>query len=606
MIKPEQPGIEIDDLTAVIRESIAAQKHDNGPAILAGPTPESAAQSSIPELKLQPDFQPRSNNRYHISDLLRYHDRAFVENAFRAILKRPPDATEFARDLKRLRSGEFNKVDLLAALRYSNEGKAKGVELDGLKVPALVRQLGQLPIVGYFIRLALAVARLPNQVRDQREFAGYVLAQNQQIADFINVVSVRLAECKAGVSRLEEKLTEQSASQSALVTHLRDEQLALAAQQEAAAHSADERFNQVNDQFEIQRTEIEEQAASLQALGPRIESRIQKEADLLNNQIKVLSELASALRSAIEAEAVKRRQELDQLRSQQQESVSRQQKSIAASAGELRAEIDRVYQQLQQARAELSLQSRNLSNLLASANTSAPQPAPVPMDNHRLDALYAALEDRFRGTREEIKDRFRIYLPYVETARDGGVIDLGCGRGEWLELLNENGFQTRGVEKNHVLIETCRQRNLEVVEEDLFAYLRAQPAESTGAVTGFHIIEHVKIDALVTLLDEVMRVLRPGGVAIFETPNPENVLVGSNFFYLDPTHHHPLPSELTQFLFENRGFHRIEVLKLHPWDSGRVAGHGELAERFNGFFFGPMDYAILGWKVEPRTDEKES
>ena len=75
------------------------------------------------------------------------------------------------------------------------------------------------------------------------------------------------------------------------------------------------------------------------------------------------------------------------------------------------------------------------------------------------------------------------------------------------------------------------------------------------------------------------RVLRPGGLAIFETPNPENVLVGSNFFYLDPTHHHPLPSELMQFLFESRGFDRVEVLNLHQWDAGRVAGEGELAER---------------------------
>src|SRR6185436_691705 len=141
------------------------------------------------ELKLQPDFQPRSNNRYHIGDLLRYHDRVFVDSAYRAILKRPPDATESARDLKRLRSGDFNKIDVLAALRYLNEGKAKGVEVDGLSVPAMVRRLGQLPLIGYFVRLGIALVRLPNQVRDQREFAGYVLAQNQQIADFINAIS---------------------------------------------------------------------------------------------------------------------------------------------------------------------------------------------------------------------------------------------------------------------------------------------------------------------------------------------------------------------------------------------------------------------------------
>ena len=87
------PRIEIDDLTAVIRESIAAQKHD----VSNGSTPrETPAIPRFPQLKLQPDFQPRSNNRYHMSDLLRYHDRVFVDSAYRAILKQPPDATEFA------------------------------------------------------------------------------------------------------------------------------------------------------------------------------------------------------------------------------------------------------------------------------------------------------------------------------------------------------------------------------------------------------------------------------------------------------------------------------------------------------------------------------
>jgi O-antigen chain-terminating methyltransferase len=220
-----------------------------------------------------------------------------------------------------------------------------------------------------------------------------------------------------------------------------------------------------------------------------------------------------------------------------------------------------------------------------------------------LDGLYAALEDRFRGSREEIKERFKVYLPYVEPVRDSVVIDLGCGRGEWLELLKEVGINARGVETNVVAVEQCRARGLEVVETDLLAHLQSLAGASAGAITGFHIIEHVSIETLVTLIDEALRVLRPGGVAIFETPNPENVIVGSNFFYLDPTHKHPLPSELMQFLFDNRGFDRVEVLNLHPWETGRVAGEGELAERFNGLFYGPMDYAVVAQKAQRKTQK---
>jgi O-antigen chain-terminating methyltransferase len=94
-----------------------------------------------------------------------------------------------------------------------------------------------------------------------------------------------------------------------------------------------------------------------------------------------------------------------------------------------------------------------------------------------------------------------------------------------------------------------------------------------------------------------MRVLRPGGVVIFETPNPENVLVGSQYFYLDPTHRHPLPSELMEFMLDSRGFDKIEILNLHPWDSAKLAGTDELTARFNTYFYGPMDYAIVGRKV---------
>ena len=501
MIKPEHPRIEIDDLAAVIRETMVAQKHDEKPS---GPTAAvAAAPSSTPQLKLQPDFQPRSNNRYHISDLLRYHDRVFVDSAYRAVLKRPPDATESARDLKRLRSGEFNKIDMLAALRYSNEGKAKGVEVDGLTAPALIRRLGRLPVIGYFIRWAIAVVRLPNQVRDNREFAGYVLSQNQQIADFINVISARVAECSQDLSR-----------QSNALEALRHELHEIRVRLDVNEHNADARFGDIEDQLGSHVAQIKQQTLSLEALKSDLEHRLSNEKRLLNDRIDFLNEKVN------------------------------------------------------------------------------------PMDNPRLDTLYAELEDRFRGSREEIKDRFRVYLPYLEHVRDGLVIDLGSGRGEWLELLKEERITARGVEKNPVSVAKSRERDLEIFAEDFLTHLRSLPDGCAGAVTGFHIIEHVSIDALVSLLDEAMRVLRPGGVAIFETPNPENVLVVSNFFYLDPTHHHPLPSELMQFFMESRGFHRVEVLNLHPWESGRVAGEGELAERFNGLFFGPMDYAIVGFKLK--------
>jgi ubiquinone/menaquinone biosynthesis C-methylase UbiE len=104
---------------------------------------------------------------------------------------------------------------------------------------------------------------------------------------------------------------------------------------------------------------------------------------------------------------------------------------------------------------------------------------------------------------------------------------------------------------------------------------------------------------MIKLLDETVRVMKPGGVAVFETPNPENVLVGSYTFYLDPTHRNPLPSAVIKFLAEARGLCRVEIMNLHPHlEAFKVEEAGlEVAKRFNEYFYGPQDYAMIGWKA---------
>jgi SAM-dependent methyltransferase len=220
------------------------------------------------------------------------------------------------------------------------------------------------------------------------------------------------------------------------------------------------------------------------------------------------------------------------------------------------------------------------------------------LQSHALDALYAAFEERFRGSRQEIKQRVAVYLPKLRDAgigtREMPILDVACGRGEWLELLKEQGLHATGVEINPIFVEHCRRYNLKVEQSDLFAYLRTLPDESLGAVTGFHIIEHLPFEMLIKLLDETLRVLNPGGIAIFETPNPENVSVGSNTFYLDPTHRNPLPSAMMGFMLQARGFCRVEILKLHPSREANAPDDHELTSRFNELFYGPQDYAVIG------------
>ena len=253
------------------------------------------------------------------------------------------------------------------------------------------------------------------------------------------------------------------------------------------------------------------------------------------------------------------------------------------------------------------IQERRVGVLLEEARKRLPEPFSkdqletfIQEDFHFLDALYISFEDRFRGTREEIKDKLTEYLPLLKKSGAGStdrpVLDVGCGRGEWLELLREKNIIAKGLDINRTLVEQNLERGFDVIEGDVTEYLKTLPGGSLGAITGFHIVEHLPFATLIKLFDETIRVLHSGGIAIFETPNPENILVGACHFYADPTHRNPLPSYLLEFVAQYRGLCDVEILKLHPFPETLKVSGSELAERFNDYFYGPRDYAVIGYK----------
>lgn len=182
------------------------------------------------------------------------------------------------------------------------------------------------------------------------------------------------------------------------------------------------------------------------------------------------------------------------------------------------------------------------------------------------DGFYRAFEDLHRGSRELIKGRQRVYAPFIAPlqAHYGHVpaIDLGCGRGEWLELLTEAGFDAQGVDLDDGMLEECRTRGLKVTTGDAIAALRALPDSSQAVVSGFHLVEHIPFDMVQELVAQALRVLKPAGVLILETPNPENIVVGTANFYLDPTHRQPIPPLLLSFVPQYAGFERVKILRL--------------------------------------------
>ncbi|MBU2787401.1 glycosyltransferase [Acidithiobacillus sp. YTS05] len=181
--------------------------------------------------------------------------------------------------------------------------------------------------------------------------------------------------------------------------------------------------------------------------------------------------------------------------------------------------------------------------------------------------FYKAFEDRFRGSRDLILSRLQQYQPYVqpllEYCPNATAVDLGCGRGEWLQLLQQWGFSARGVDQDVDMVNTCKTIGLMAEQGDILEFLSAIPNESVAVVSAFHVAEHLETSLLFDVVTECLRVLRPGGIFILETPNPENLVVGACNFYIDPTHLHPLPPLFSSFLVEYIGFCHQKILRLN-------------------------------------------
>lgn len=521
--------IDVAQLMARIRE--AAEKRKSEPLIDAAATLYSLVKSNdnheashahgLPDtgtLNLEPELESR--NRYQLHELTAFHDEAFVRNAYKAILRREPDEAGFARYVASLRSGRFQKEELLAKLKYSPEGQQTQVEVDGLTRLSLLNRIYRAPVVGYLLELVVGLFRLPTLIANQRKFEAHAASQQSLMVEHLGEISntnkkiagFHQQQMKAVIKELHELIADQDILRKNVSDHIA---------------AMNERFKQETLAQGVQDDELQR------------------------------------LREMLETKVIRR---------------------------------------VQQTRMALVLQERRLLLLMEEARKRLP----APMDesqlqsfetekDHLLDSLYTSLEDDFRGTREEIKESLSFYLPILKDAGIASdIVDVGCGRGEWLEVMKEAGLRARGVDSNRIMIENSRRAGLEATESDALSYLRSQADNSLSCITAFHFVEHLPLPALVSFLDECARKLKSGGLAVFETPNPENLLVGACNFYLDPTHRNPIPATTLKFLLEARGFFRVEILPLHPPTPAVLKGDDDLTRQLNQKLFGPMDYAIVG------------
>lgn len=273
--------------------------------------------------------------------------------------------------------------------------------------------------------------------------------------------------------------------------------------------------------------------------------------------------------------------------------------------------------------AELRERVNGLDRRLRSLPTGTPAPGhgpssvPVALDQDQQAAApqsalfdYVGFEARFRGDPEQVSatlwDRYGELL-----VQSSPVVDLGCGRAELLRRLRELGVDARGVDSDPSMVLEARNDGLEVEQADALTWLAEQPDGSLGSIIATHLVEHLQLDDLVRLLELAATRLRPGGVLVAETPNPESLIVLGNSYVMDPTHVRPIHPSLLTFLLEGAGFRDVRLAFYSPAEAYHlplisdpaapawVATVNEAFGRLNHVLFGPQDYAAIATTPPP-------
>jgi len=248
----------------------------------------------------------------------------------------------------------------------------------------------------------------------------------------------------------------------------------------------------------------------------------------------------------------------------------------------LQREIESLRSELEQMKA----QTERYRALINISDTSSTTDGRWRRDGNSLNLSfeYFQFEQKHRGSEGDIAARQRPYIPWFEGRSD--VLDIGCGRGEFLELLRQAHISHRGVDLNSEMVNHCQRKGLEVTRADAIQFLADLSDHSLGGVFCAQMIEHVEPSLVIALVHLCYRKLRPGGVIIIESPNPGCVTTFTETFYKDLTHLRPYHPASIKQCFESAGFEDIEIKFSSPIDpSARIATLNGLSgfevEKFN-------------------------
>ena len=251
---------------------------------------------------------------------------------------------------------------------------------------------------------------------------------------------------------------------------------------------------------------------------------------------------------------------------------------------------------------------------VAAAPPNAPSAASAAFGNNLDSLTYVGFEDRFRGSQSDIRSRLDDYLPIFRSASD--VVDVGCGRGELLDLLRQRGVTGRGVDTNDAMVQLCRARGLDVERDDALGFLERQPDGSLGGLVAIQVVEHFEPAYLLRFLETAHHKLRAGAPLVLETINAACWMAFFETYLRDITHRQALHPDTLRYLVQTSGFTSVDVQYREPVrdvdrldripqleDASAVAQRPELAtlvaavnahaDKLNARLFSSMDYAVI-------------
>lgn len=490
------------------------------------------------ETQLLPDL----TGEVHLDVLLALHDHVFIFACFQYFLNRTPDPEGMNHYLEKLRSGEYNKPDIVSRIWISKEAKSIGKKLSSGKLVLCKSLLLQVPVFGSVLKYFSIVKNLPNLQRQINESHAQNMALQTHLQSYLRESFSIVSENSCSVIFVLDTLKQKVSSLETEVKNSKEE---------------------LKNLYQV-----------IFTLTDKNESN-EKQILIAKNYIKELENAIYKL-NLFKAQSTK-----DTYQSQQK--------------------IDGIFNYKESLDEKLRVNNEHLNRITADFDKHLSDSIPHKEESDtKFDNFYLQLENSFRGTQDDVRERQTVYLQYIEEVskkhEEFQLLDLACGRGEWLRLVSESGYKAIGVDINSESLALCREWGADVIISDLLEYLESLPAESVSVISAFHIVEHLPFKLVLKVLTECHRVLKLEGMLIVETPNPGNLLVGSNTFYTDPTHLKPIPISLLEFAFKFSGLLSIEVLKLHPHERFNTFKDFTGAEVLDDVIFGAQDYAVMGVK----------